>query len=284
METKECRICLSDENQKNLIAPCLCKGSSRWVHRQCLDQWRAAKSMKDAFTHCGTCKFKYVVKTRIDKTAETQLRRYRLLVARDSIFAIISIHLFICVLAIILQHILPKGPLILIEQIDAGGKVVSNNSVSTSPVNSQTSITPTPEIPDPGFWHFYFLAIILFFFLLGITYIFLSLCTNYLPENMWLPNRFYRPYYGWNFDGNILFFLIVLLIILGLLMAIGIGAYLIERLMSRHYKITWLLEETQKYIVTDLSTDEEQGESSSKLAYEQETSNEQDRLIVQDES
>jgi len=67
-------------------------------------------------------------------------------------------------------------------------------------------------------------------------------------------------------------------------MAIGIGAYLLERLMSRHYKITWLLEETQKYIVTDLSTDEEQGESSSKLAYEQETSNEQDRLIVQDES
>jgi len=64
-------------------------------------------------------------------------------------------------------------------------------------------------------------------------------------------------------------------------MAIGMGAYLIERLMSRHYKVTWLLEETQKYVVIDLSNDEEQGETSN-LIDERAPLNLQERVPVQE--
>lgn len=28
---------------EDFIAPCKCKGSSKYVHRECLDQWRAVK-------------------------------------------------------------------------------------------------------------------------------------------------------------------------------------------------------------------------------------------------
>ena len=40
-----CRICLSEEEPESLIAPCLCAGTSKWVHRECLDEWRAQEQV-----------------------------------------------------------------------------------------------------------------------------------------------------------------------------------------------------------------------------------------------
>ena len=37
-ELAVCRICLSEDDPMTLIAPCLCAGTSRWVHRDCLDE------------------------------------------------------------------------------------------------------------------------------------------------------------------------------------------------------------------------------------------------------
>ena len=41
-EEKTCRICFEEDDPEHttMIAPCRCKGSSRWVHRECLDEWR----------------------------------------------------------------------------------------------------------------------------------------------------------------------------------------------------------------------------------------------------
>ncbi|XP_070058109.1 uncharacterized protein [Nicotiana tomentosiformis] len=38
----QCRICLETDGM-DFIAPCKCKGTSKYVHRECLDQWRAVK-------------------------------------------------------------------------------------------------------------------------------------------------------------------------------------------------------------------------------------------------
>ena len=35
----KCRICLDDDNTKNLISPCRCKGSMGAVHSNCIEQW-----------------------------------------------------------------------------------------------------------------------------------------------------------------------------------------------------------------------------------------------------
>ena len=62
---KQCRICLEVEEPGNedpdnpLISPCLCSGHSRYVHRNCLQQWRTTTNRQDASYQCEICKFQY---------------------------------------------------------------------------------------------------------------------------------------------------------------------------------------------------------------------------------
>ena len=54
-ERYQCRICLDDEcTREDVIAPCACKGSAQWVHRNCLNQWRATREDR-AFSRCTEC-------------------------------------------------------------------------------------------------------------------------------------------------------------------------------------------------------------------------------------
>jgi hypothetical protein len=54
-----CRICLEEEPPSpDMISPCLCAGSSQYVHRQCLDQWHKEPiANKDK---CNQCNTKYI--------------------------------------------------------------------------------------------------------------------------------------------------------------------------------------------------------------------------------
>lgn len=54
-----CRICYETTNQEEILYPCLCKGTSKYVHRYCLNQWRSLSTNPIASTHCTECKFKY---------------------------------------------------------------------------------------------------------------------------------------------------------------------------------------------------------------------------------
>jgi hypothetical protein len=45
-----CRFCLGAEHAREMIAPCLCAGSAKFVHRACLDEWRAKEAYPLAFT------------------------------------------------------------------------------------------------------------------------------------------------------------------------------------------------------------------------------------------
>ena len=60
---KECRICfesdVSDNNQ--LIVPRKCNGSSRYIHRKCLDTWRETNISTDAFYKCRECHDIYTI-------------------------------------------------------------------------------------------------------------------------------------------------------------------------------------------------------------------------------
>ena len=55
-----CRICLETDIQKNLISPCECKGSQKWVHYKCLFMWRTqfADNHNNALT-CRECQTPY---------------------------------------------------------------------------------------------------------------------------------------------------------------------------------------------------------------------------------
>ena len=40
VEEKVCRVCFGDEDDGPLVQPCACRGSAKWIHEHCLEQWR----------------------------------------------------------------------------------------------------------------------------------------------------------------------------------------------------------------------------------------------------
>mmetsp|Transcript_506 Transcript_506/g.900 ORF Transcript_506/g.900 Transcript_506/m.900 type:complete len:329 (+) Transcript_506:278-1264(+) len=55
----QCRICLEEGKRADFIAPCSCAGSSKWVHRECLDRWRVIRPDHKAFSRCCECLEEY---------------------------------------------------------------------------------------------------------------------------------------------------------------------------------------------------------------------------------
>ena len=97
---RQCRFCLEcDEDPSDpLIAPCRCKGTSKWVHRSCLNQWRASNTRPTAFTHCTECQFEYHLEVQAlhdDSDAARRRRKFRLLIARD--FAMVFFAVQVCI-------------------------------------------------------------------------------------------------------------------------------------------------------------------------------------------
>ena len=56
-----CRICLDDENTRNLISPCRCNGTSKYVHYKCLEEWRVNNPNPDAQVKCMECNTEYKI-------------------------------------------------------------------------------------------------------------------------------------------------------------------------------------------------------------------------------
>ena len=80
-----CRICLDSATRDQVIAPCACSGSCKWVHRACLDKWRTTREDK-AFSRCTECLKSYtLVSTTEDTDGERCCRKTKfiLYVTRD---------------------------------------------------------------------------------------------------------------------------------------------------------------------------------------------------------
>ncbi|GAA5838070.1 hypothetical protein JCM3766R1_004194 [Sporobolomyces carnicolor] len=58
---KICRICFDSEDDAlgRLFSPCRCRGSSRYVHKECLAAWRKAAQNSSSFYRCETCTYEY---------------------------------------------------------------------------------------------------------------------------------------------------------------------------------------------------------------------------------
>jgi hypothetical protein len=61
-EPKLCRICAGDRGL--MVSPCLCRGSHKYVHLECLNKWRLSDSGDTSsarFKFCPNCKFVYTI-------------------------------------------------------------------------------------------------------------------------------------------------------------------------------------------------------------------------------
>ena len=64
MDEAECRICFEAHSTREdpLISPCLCRGTSKWVHKSCIQHWRRVNRETTAFTQCRECGQAYNIK------------------------------------------------------------------------------------------------------------------------------------------------------------------------------------------------------------------------------
>jgi hypothetical protein len=77
----QCRICLDNEGD-DLIAPCHCKGTQKYVHRSCLDNWRSTKE-GFAFSHCTECRAAFLLRANVPPDRWWLRLKFQLLVVRD---------------------------------------------------------------------------------------------------------------------------------------------------------------------------------------------------------
>lgn len=63
-EDKICRICFEGETVGNeLIHPCLCKGTQKYIHLKCLQEWRTTNmDTPEKRDYCEICKYHYAIK------------------------------------------------------------------------------------------------------------------------------------------------------------------------------------------------------------------------------
>ncbi|KAG0044789.1 hypothetical protein BGZ83_009938 [Gryganskiella cystojenkinii] len=63
VEERQCRICLGGADEEDtlgrLISPCLCKGSMKYVHVECLNAWRERSPKRESHYKCDTCKYSF---------------------------------------------------------------------------------------------------------------------------------------------------------------------------------------------------------------------------------
>lgn len=59
-KTKEqwCRICLEEDDLDNLLAPCKCSGTLKYVHQSCQKEWKKWRSKKYK-RRCEICKARF---------------------------------------------------------------------------------------------------------------------------------------------------------------------------------------------------------------------------------
>ena len=63
INNNECRICFEGETLNNkLIHPCLCNGTSKYIHISCLNEWRYSDINRSSFYKCSECNYFYKYK------------------------------------------------------------------------------------------------------------------------------------------------------------------------------------------------------------------------------
>jgi len=108
----QCRICL--ETGGDLIAPCCCSGSSKWIHRKCLNQWRASRQNPRSLTNCCECGFAYVLDLHriINDEGAARQRRFVRQIAAQGVASFAGLQILIGLVALLIRACDPQEELV----------------------------------------------------------------------------------------------------------------------------------------------------------------------------
>ncbi|KAL5207108.1 hypothetical protein ABZP36_031543 [Zizania latifolia] len=98
----QCRICLDNEGD-DLIAPCHCKGTQKYVHRSCLDNWRSTKE-GFAFSHCTECRAAFLLRANVPPDRWWLRLKFQLLVVRDHTLIFFIVQLVVALLGMLVYR------------------------------------------------------------------------------------------------------------------------------------------------------------------------------------
>ena len=231
-EEHQCRICFQDDLPENMIRPCNCIGSVKYIHRDCLDEWRATS--ENHFKKCELCNFVYEVIVDEDLANEKHRKiMYTLYVTRDITIALLLLQTIIVGLGFFIR-------------------LMDKHKQFEKPTNIHT------------FFSYYAFSWVCFLAILGFAGICICCYTGLWRElfrgvNVG-NNRRYRSYSPISRsrtsstgkgDGLAACGMIILLFfaIFGLFFGILISIHVIKQITDKHMKKLWSLQETKKYIV-----------------------------------
>ncbi|XP_042434072.1 uncharacterized protein LOC122020273 isoform X2 [Zingiber officinale] len=100
-----CRVCFRSDG-RDLISPCKCEGSSKFVHRECLDYHRTVKE-SFAFANCTDCKAPYYLRVHVHPERKGRILKF--LKFRNILCAFAVIQIAICSLASVLYLVCGNG-------------------------------------------------------------------------------------------------------------------------------------------------------------------------------
>ena len=62
----QCRICLDEDEIVNLVSPCNCSGTSKYIHAECLNTWRDQNINSPHYNVCIDCRanYKYTINSK----------------------------------------------------------------------------------------------------------------------------------------------------------------------------------------------------------------------------
>ena len=102
----ECRICLEEDELNNLISPCLCKGTLKYVHKNCLNEWRIVSNNEINMKKCSTCNFEYIIKN--NNNCETRTNIILKILEKNIFYKILLNFVFILFSSLLIYIIFQK--------------------------------------------------------------------------------------------------------------------------------------------------------------------------------
>lgn len=237
-EPPSCRICLESDPANDLISPCRCRGSTQYVHRQCLDQWRATDAAGQRFKQCDICKFNFII-DELDNDTPEQMRgrllTYRLYVIRDIILSCIGLVTTVGIFSL------------MVASVD---------------IDQQHIVQLFPESIQPHIYIIYILCgMLIFLAMLGMVGSCIACSGGRGGNGDLIP-----PWYCYCTDcscieataagdgAGLLIGVIILVVfaVVGAVIGVYFSVYAIKQISQKHTAKLWLQQETKRFIVRDL--------------------------------
>lgn len=109
-----CRICFDDESVRDkIIVPCKCNGSSKYVHKECLNMWLSTNKNNQNYERCNSCLVEYLR----EKDNKYEIQKKADEIYNNIIYSIVLISLFLILIIWSVSYLIPGFGIFIIAII-----------------------------------------------------------------------------------------------------------------------------------------------------------------------